>query len=159
MGRKWWRKRGKDTTQQLVEQLGVNIFAIPWGHYRYIVDKCRNNQSAALFFVKKTLDEGWSRDILLNFLATDLYEREGKALTNFKNTLPETSSDLAQELTKDPYNFAFIGLTEPYNEKILKDCGQNSLMWQMLNDPCQTSKTYSLARVMQQKYAKMLIMQ
>lgn len=127
MGRKWWRKRGKDTTQQLVEQLGVNIFAIPWGHYRYIVDKCRNNQSAALFFVKKTLDEGWSRDILLNFLATDLYEREGKALTNFKNTLPETSSDLAQELTRDPYCFAFTGVTGKHNERVLKDALLNNV--------------------------------
>lgn len=114
-------------TQQLVEQLGVDIFAIPWGHYRYIVDKCRNNQSAALFFVKKTLDEGWSRDILLNFLATDLYEREGKALSNFKNTLPETSSDLAQELTRDPYCFAFTGVTGKHNERVLKDALLNNV--------------------------------
>lgn len=114
-------------TQQLVEQLGVDIFAIPWGHYRYIVDKCRNNPSAALFFVKKTLDEGWSRDILLNFLATDLYEREGKALTNFKNTLPETSSDLAQELTRDPYCFAFTGVTGKHNERVLKDALLNNV--------------------------------
>lgn len=114
-------------TQQLVEQLGVDIFAIPWGHYRYIVDKCRNNQSAALFFVKKTLDEGWSRDILLNFLATDLYEREGKALSNFKNTLPETSSDLAQELTRDPYCFAFTGVTDKHNERVLKDALLNNV--------------------------------
>ena len=50
-----------------------------------------------------------------------LYEREGKALTNFTRTLPEATSDLAQELTKDPYNFAFTGITQPYNEHILKD--------------------------------------
>ena len=59
--------------------------------------------------------------MLLNFIGTDLYERQGKALTNFNHTLPEETSDLAQELTKDPYNFAFTGITGRYNERLLKD--------------------------------------
>ena len=59
--------------------------------------------------------------MLLNFLDTDLYERQGKALTNFSTTLPEETSDLAQELTKDPYDFAFTGITGRYNERLLKD--------------------------------------
>ena len=59
--------------------------------------------------------------MLLNFIGTDMFERQGKALTNFKKTLPDTDSDLAQELTKDPYDFAFTGITSPYNERILKD--------------------------------------
>lgn len=67
------------------------------------------------------MKEGWSRDVLLNFMDAGLYEREGKALTNFTRTLPDETSDLAQELTKDPYNFAFAGITQPYNEQILKD--------------------------------------
>ena len=57
----------------------------------------------------------------INFMDSGLYEREGKALTNFTRTLPDEASDLAQELTKDPYNFAFTGITKPYNEQILKD--------------------------------------
>ena len=57
------------------------------------------------------MEEGWSRDTLLNFMDNGLYEREGKALTNFTSALPETTSDFAQELTKDPYNFAFTGIT------------------------------------------------
>lgn len=59
--------------------------------------------------------------MLLNFISTDLYERQGKALTNFKSTLPDETSKLAQELTKDPYDFAFTGITHQYNEKKLKD--------------------------------------
>lgn len=59
--------------------------------------------------------------MLLNFLDTDLYERQGKALTNFNRTMPEETSDLAQELTKDPYDFAFTGITGRYNEQLLKD--------------------------------------
>ena len=59
--------------------------------------------------------------MLLNWIDTGLFERTGKALTNFKNTIPDTTSDLAQELTKDPYNFAFAGVTKQYNERQLKD--------------------------------------
>ncbi len=54
-------------------------------------------------------------------LGTNLYERSGKALTNFKNTLPDVDSDLAQELTRDPYDFSFTGLRGKYNERKLKD--------------------------------------
>ena len=59
--------------------------------------------------------------MLLNFIDTGLYKRQGKALSNFDRTLPETTSDLAQEITKDPYNFAFTGITGRYNERLLKD--------------------------------------
>lgn len=105
---------------QLVDDLDV-IFTIPWGHYRYILGKCRDNPDKALFYVRKTLENGWSRAILLNFLDTDLYERHGRATTNFALTLPEEDSDLAQEITKDPYNFDFLALTDRYNEKEMKD--------------------------------------
>ena len=48
-------------------------------------------------------------------------------MTNFKHTLPDTDSELAQEMTKDPYNFAFTGITKPYNERILKDALLNNI--------------------------------
>ena len=94
---------------------------MPWGHHVRIIDKCKDDSNKALFFVHQTVINGWSRNLLLNFLSTDLYERQGKALTNFNRTLPDETSDLAQELTKDPYNFAFTGITGPYNERLLKD--------------------------------------
>ena len=106
---------------QPVGQLDEMLFSIPWGHHRYLMDRYSKEPAKALFYVRKTMEEGWSRDTLLNFMDNGLYEREGKALTNFTRTLPETTSDLAQELTKDPYNFAFTGITQPYNEHILKD--------------------------------------
>ena len=106
---------------QPVGQLEEMLFSIPWGHHRYLMDRYSKEPAKALFYVRKTMEEGWSRDTLLNFRDNGLYEREGKALTNFTRTLPETTSDLAQELTKDPYNFAFTGITQPYNEHILKD--------------------------------------
>lgn len=110
-----------EAVSQPTEQLQEMLFSIPWGHHRCLMDKYGDEPAKALFFVKKTIEEGWSRDTLLNFMNTDLYEREGKALTNFAHTLPDTTSDLAQELTKDPYNFAFTEITQPYNERKLKD--------------------------------------
>ncbi len=106
---------------QPVGQLEEMLFSIPWGHHRYLMDRYSKEPAKALFYVRKTMEEGWSRDTLLNFMDNGLYEREGKALTNFTRTMPDTTSDLAQELTKDPYNFAFTGITQPYNEHILKD--------------------------------------
>ena len=111
----------KENLPQLVERLYSDLFSIPWGHHRYIIDKCSNDSSKALFYVRQTLENGWSRDILLNMLGTNLYERSGKALTNFKDTLPDVDSDLAQELTRDPYDFSFTGLRGKYNERKLKD--------------------------------------
>ena len=110
----------KGIGQQTVDPLEV-IFHIPWGHHIQILGKCRGNSEKALFYVKKTIENNWSRAILMNFLDTDLYERQGKAVTNFALTLPKDQSDLAQAMTKDPYNFDFLTLREQYNEKELKD--------------------------------------
>lgn len=108
-------------TPQVVEQIQNDLFSVPWGHHRFIIDKYKESPEKALFFVHQTVENGWSRDMLLNFMGTDLYERQGKALTNFQRTLPEETSDLARELTKDPYDFAFTGITGKYNEALLKE--------------------------------------
>lgn len=110
-----------ETNLSLSEKMLTDLFSVPWGHHMLLIDKCSDNTQKALFFVHQTVENGWSRATLLNFLSSDLYERQGKALTNFKNTLPDMTSDLAQELTKDPYDFAFTGITGRYNERLLKD--------------------------------------
>lgn len=111
------------STQRLQDEgdLLNEICSIPWFHQQRIIDKCKGNSHKALFFVRKIIENGWSRDVLLNFLGTDLYERQGKAITNFQETLPALQSDLAQQLTKDPYVFNFLSMTEDYNEKELED--------------------------------------
>lgn len=116
-----------DIVPQPVGQLEEMLFSIPWGHHRYLIDRYSNEPEKALFYVKETIKNGWSRDMLLNFINTDMYEREGKALTNFTRTLPDETSELAQELTKDPYNFAFTGITGRYNEQKLKDALLNNI--------------------------------
>ena len=86
-----------------------------------IINACRHDSNKALFYVRKALENNWSRAVLLNFLDTDLFERQGKALTNFRRLLPDPQSDLAQAMTKDPYSFDFLTLREKYDEKELKD--------------------------------------
>lgn len=106
---------------QVVAQTVVDeICSIPWGHLRYILDKGFDAEKS-LFYVRGVIKNNWSRSVLLNFLDTNLYERQGKAITNFQATLPAIKGDLAQQLLKDPYCFDFAGLTERYTEKELKD--------------------------------------
>ena len=106
---------------EILPQYGAEIFMVPWNHIKYILDKSGNNQKKALFYIQETIRNNWSRAMLLNFLGTDLYERTGKAITNFEVTLPSIGSDLAEQITKDPYIFDFLTLKKEYNEKTLKD--------------------------------------
>lgn len=112
---------------QVEERLSQELFSIPWGHHKVIIDRCSGNIGKALFYIQQILKNGWSRSLLLNEIDAGLYERQGRAITNFKQTLPDEMSDLAQELTKDPYNFAFTGITGRYNERLLKDTLLNNI--------------------------------
>lgn len=102
-------------------QVVEDLRKIPWGHHRYIIDKCSGSPDKAMFYVMQAWHNGWSRAMLLNFIDSRLYERQGKALTNFKHNLPDETSGLAQELTKDPYSFDFLAMRDGYNERQLKD--------------------------------------
>ncbi len=114
--------RSFQNRQQLVDGMGLeSIFLIPWGHHVVLMNACRDNPQKALFYVRKTIENNWSRAVLLNQLDTDLYERQGKAVTNFTLTLPAAQSDLAQAITKDPYSFDFLTIRDRYDEKELKD--------------------------------------
>jgi len=107
--------------QQVAEKLDDHpIFQIPWFHHVQIITKCKSVPQA-LFYVQKTIENGWSRAVLMNFIEADLYAAQGKALNNFSRLLPEPQSDLANEIIKDPYNFGILTLTEKYKEKELED--------------------------------------
>ena len=105
--------------KQLVSQLEASLFSIPWGHHIMIMQRCKSIQEA-LFYVHKTIENHWSRSVLEHQIALNLYARQGKAITNFQQQLPATASDLAQELTKDPYVFDFLSMMEGYTEKELQ---------------------------------------
>lgn len=108
-----------EISQQLVDQF-EKLCMIPWGHQIFLTSKCKTVEEA-FFYINKTLENGWSRAMLMNFLDTGLYERQGKAVTNFTRLLPDEHSDLARETLKDPYNFDFLTLSEGYRERDLED--------------------------------------
>lgn len=116
----------KSNHQQAADDFEL-LFAIPWSHHQKIIDKVQGDGKKAMFFVRKTWENQWGRGVLLNFLETDLYERQGTALSNFQATLPAVESDLAQQLLKDPYRFEFVQLKETYTETELKDELMNKL--------------------------------
>ena len=109
-------------TEMCPQLVGDFIFSVPWGHHRTLIDKYfeKGERDTALFYAHKVVEEGWSRNILKSFIDTNLHLRQGKALTSFSRLLPAPDSDLAQELTKDPYIFDFTEMTEPYKERELK---------------------------------------
>ena len=84
-------------------QLVPKLALVPWGHHVKIMQKIKNiNQ--AIFYINKTIENNWSRAVLEYQIETNLYNRQGKAVTNFNLTLPALQSDLANEIMKDPYN-------------------------------------------------------
>lgn len=109
-----------ENCRQVADEFDL-LFSIPWSHHQKIIDKVKGDANKGLFFVRKTLENNWGRGVLVNFLETDLYERNGITMSNFKATMPIIESDLAQQLLKDPYHFNFLTLKEEYTEKELKE--------------------------------------
>ncbi|WP_197739891.1 PDDEXK nuclease domain-containing protein [Pedobacter sp. BS3] len=100
-----------------VEQLAKQI---PWGHIKLIIDKVKTVQDA-YFYIRKTIENNWSRDNLALQIKAGLHKRQGNAVTNFKATLPEPFSDLAQQTLKDPYIFDFLSLAESARERDIEN--------------------------------------
>ena len=92
---------------------------VPWGHHIDIIEHCQSIDEA-LFYIKKTIEGGWSRNTLMNCIKSHYYENLGGAITNFADKLPSPQSKLAQAITKDTYDFGFISLEEGYKEEALE---------------------------------------
>ncbi len=92
---------------------------ITWSHNTVILDKLKDHDER-LWYMQKAAEHGWSHNILELQIKTNLYHRQGKALTNFKATLPALDSDLAEYLLKDPYVFDFITTNDDNKERHLQ---------------------------------------
>jgi len=99
-----------------IEKIQQLVGQIPWGHNVVIISKSKNIEEA-IFYSNKTIENNWSRSVLLHQIELNLYERHGKAITNFTETLPTPHSELATETLKDPYKFDFLTLQEKALEK------------------------------------------
>jgi len=92
---------------------------ITWYHNIALIEKLKSPEER-LWYAQKTVENGWSRNVLVHQIETGLHRRLGAALTNFDRTLPKPQSDLAQQLLKDPYNFEFLSLGEEVQERDLE---------------------------------------
>lgn len=101
----------EEISQQPVDQL-------PWGHHVALFSI--QDKKKRMWYIQKTVEHGWSRNILVTQMDSNLYERQGKALTNFKETLPSPTSDLAQQIFKNEYNFEFLNLEKEAHERVIE---------------------------------------
>jgi len=92
--------------REFVQQV---VALLPWGHNIRLVEALKEPVDRE-WYARQAIEHGWSRNVLVHQIESDLLHRQGKALTNFSRTLPAPQSELAQEIVKDPYHFDFLSL-------------------------------------------------
>lgn len=98
----------------------VALAQISWYHNITLIQKCADEKQR-FWYAQKALEHGWSRNVMTMQIERGLYERQGKAISNFSQNLPAPQSDMAQEALKDPYLLNFLGLEEEFLEKEMED--------------------------------------
>ena len=89
---------------------------LPWYHHVILMERVKTHEER-LFYMQSAVEYGWSRAIMIHQLELDLYHRQGKAITNFKDKLLSPTSDLAHQILKDPYSFDFLSLGKEAQER------------------------------------------
>ena len=100
----------------IVQQLAAQL---PWFHNCLLLDKTKDPIERE-WYMRQTIENGWSRNVLAVQLESGLYLRQGRAVSNFARTLPAPQSELAQQLLKDPYTFDFLSLGAAAQERDLE---------------------------------------
>ena len=103
---------------EIVQTLSAQI---TWSHNLEILRV--ESKEQRLWYINKTIENGWSVNVLAHQIDTNLYSRqiEQKKVSNFPINLPSPQSELALETMKDPYVFDFIELKEDAQEKDLEE--------------------------------------
>lgn len=95
------------------------VAQLPWGHNVRLVESVKD-PAERIWYARQAAEHGWSRNVLVHQIESELFRRQGKAITNFERTLPSPQSGLAQELIKDPYSFDFLALGPDISERDLE---------------------------------------
>lgn len=99
--------------------LQAPLARLPWYHHIALLEKL-DAADVRLWYAERAMDQGWSRNVLVHHIEGQLHRRAGKAISNFANTLPPADSDLAQQSTRDPYLFDFVGNADIRRERDLE---------------------------------------
>ena len=95
------------------------VAKLPWGHNLRVLDRIKDRPTRE-WYLRAALENGWSQNVLVHMISSELHAREGKALTNFERTLPLPGSDMADQVLRDPYNFDFLTLSDRFAERELE---------------------------------------
>lgn len=110
---KYMRKFSEEwPDKQIVQEA---LAQISWYHNLALLEKVQE-QSVRLWYAKESVQQGWSRDILVSKIKTALHTRQVQAHNNFQTALPPAQSDMAKQIFKDPYLFDFLGTADPRRE-------------------------------------------
>ncbi len=108
------------------EVLQAQLAKLTWYHHVTLLDKVKDLRERQ-FYINHTVQNGWSRDIMVHQIESGLYKRQGQITSNFKHTVAPDQSELVQQLFKDPYKFDFIYLGQQSKERDLEDALINQL--------------------------------
>ena len=111
---KYMRKFAEEYKAEVIGQQAID--QLPWGHIVTLIYAISSEEERS-FYVQATLKNGWSRNILSIQIETNLFKRQGQAITNFKDKLPSPQSDLAHYTLKDPYIFDFLSVGGEAHER------------------------------------------
>lgn len=95
------------------------FWSIPWVHHVLLMEKVKD-QNTRFWYMSQILSNGWSKNVLLTMLQSELHLSKGQAITNFDRLLPSPQSDLVQQEIKDPYIFDFLTLQDSFHERELE---------------------------------------
>jgi predicted nuclease of restriction endonuclease-like (RecB) superfamily len=101
--------------QTILQQVAAKL---PWGNNTLLLQAVKPAGERE-WYARQAIDNGWSRNVLAHQIESNLFVRQGRALTNFTRTLPAMQSELAQQLIKDPYSFEFLALRPQMLERDL----------------------------------------
>lgn len=97
----------------------ASLAQLPWYHHIALLEKL-DSSGLRQWYAQAAVEQGWSRDVLVHHIDTQFHQRAGKAVTNFADTMPPADSDLAQQATRDPYLFDFVGIADTRREHDLE---------------------------------------
>ena len=117
----WDMKRFYERYKNVDEKLRQAVAVLPWGHNLLIINKTQN-EAEATFYASVALEQGLTRDSLLNYIKTDAFSSQKKLPKshNFGLSLPIDLAEQANEILKSSYNFGFLGITQPLKERALE---------------------------------------
>nr|WP_256735099.1 PDDEXK nuclease domain-containing protein [Variovorax sp. dw_954] len=107
---------------QLAQAVREMVEGVPWGHHVNLLSKI-DDPARRLYYLQATARFGWSRNVLINQIKAQAFERslaEGK-VHNFALALPEHFAEQAEEALKSSYNLEFLGIRREIKERELEN--------------------------------------